>query len=62
MLRVLVQHAGKVLTHKFLLNELWSAPIDTQYLRVYVRQLRNKIEPNPTRPQYILTETGSAIG
>ena len=58
LLRVLVQHAGKVLTHKFLLNELWSTPIDTQYLRVYVRQLRNKIEPNPTRPQYILTETG----
>ena len=58
LLRVLVQHAGKVLTHRFLLNELWSTPIDTQYLRVYVRQLRNKIEPNPTRPQYILTETG----
>jgi two-component system KDP operon response regulator KdpE len=58
LLRVLVQHAGKVLTHKFLLNELWSAPIDPQYLRVYVRQLRQKLEPNPTRPQYILTETG----
>ena len=58
LLRVLVQHAGKVLTHRFLLNELWSTSIDTQYLRVYVRQLRNKIEPNPTRPQYILTETG----
>jgi two-component system KDP operon response regulator KdpE len=58
LLRVLVQHAGKVLTHKFLLNELWSTPIDPQYLRVYVRQLRHKIEPDPTRPQYILTETG----
>jgi two-component system KDP operon response regulator KdpE len=58
LLRVLVQHAGKVLTHRFLLNELWSTPIDAQYLRVYVRQLRNKIEPNPARPQYILTETG----
>lgn len=58
LLRVMVQHAGKVLTHKFLLNALWSVPIDPQYLRVYVRQLRQKIEPDPTRPQYILTETG----
>ena len=58
LLRVMVQHAGKVLTHKFLLNTLWSAPTDTQYLRVYVRQLRQKIEANPTRPHYILTETG----
>jgi two-component system KDP operon response regulator KdpE len=58
LLRLLVQHAGKVLTHRFLLNELWNTPIDAQYLRVYVRQLRNKIEPNSARPQYILTETG----
>jgi two-component system, OmpR family, KDP operon response regulator KdpE len=58
LLRLLVRHVGKVLTHRFLLNELWSTPIDAQYLRVYVRQLRNKIEPNPARPQYILTETG----
>ena len=54
----MVQHAGKVLTHKFLLNQLWSTPIDPQYLRVYVRQLRDKIEPDPARPHYILTETG----
>ena len=58
LLRLLVHHAGKVLTHNFLLNQLWSTPIDTQYLRVYVRQLRSKIEPDPARPQYILTETG----
>jgi two-component system KDP operon response regulator KdpE len=58
LLRIMVQHAGKVLTHKFLLNALWSTPIDPQYLRVYVRQLRQKIEPDPTRPHYILTETG----
>ena len=58
LLRLLIQHAGKVLTHKFLLKELWSTSIDTQYLRVYVRQLRNKIEPDPARPRYILTETG----
>ena len=58
LLRVLVQHAGKVLTHKFLLGELWDELVDAQYLRVYVRQLRQKIEADPERPQYILTETG----
>jgi two-component system KDP operon response regulator KdpE len=58
LLRLLVQHAGKVLTHKFLLRELWDEPTDTQYLRVYVRQLRRKIEKDPERPQYLLTETG----
>ncbi|OPH83810.1 response regulator [Nitrobacter vulgaris] len=58
LLRVLVQHAGKVLTHKFLLGELWDSMTDAQYLRVYVRQLRQKIEKDPERPQYILTETG----
>ena len=58
LLRVLVQHAGKVLTHKFLLGELWDALTDAQYLRVYVRQLRHKIEPDPERPHYVLTETG----
>jgi len=58
LLRVLVQHAGKVLTHKFLLGELWDDLTDAQYLRVYVRQLRHKIEADPERPQYVLTETG----
>jgi two-component system, OmpR family, KDP operon response regulator KdpE len=58
LLRALVQHAGKVLTHKFLLGELWDDLTDAQYLRVYVRQLRQKIEADPERPQYILTETG----
>jgi two-component system, OmpR family, KDP operon response regulator KdpE len=58
LLRVLAQHAGKVLTHKFLLHELWDDLTDAQYLRVYVRQLRQKIEAEPERPQYILTETG----
>ncbi len=58
LLRVLVQHAGKVLTHKFLLGELWDDLTDAQYLRVYVRQLRQKIEADPERPHYVLTETG----
>ena len=58
LLRILVQHAGKVLTHKFLLKELWDDLTDAQYLRVYVRQLRQKIEENPEQPHYIMPETG----
>ena len=58
LLRLLVQHAGKVLTHAFLLKQVWGPTTDPQYLRVYVRQLRQKIEATPTRPFYILTETG----
>jgi two-component system KDP operon response regulator KdpE len=58
LLRLLVQHAGKVLTHRFLIQELWDEPTDPQYLRVYVRQLRQKIEADPERPQYIMTEIG----
>jgi two-component system, OmpR family, KDP operon response regulator KdpE len=58
LLRTLAQHAGKVLTHRFLLREVWGGATDSQYLRVYVRQLRQKIESEPERPQYILTETG----
>jgi two-component system, OmpR family, KDP operon response regulator KdpE len=58
LLRLLVQHAGKVLTHRFLIQELWDEPTDTQYLRVYVRQLRQKIEAVHERPQYIMTEIG----
>jgi two-component system, OmpR family, KDP operon response regulator KdpE len=58
LLRALVQHAGKVLTHKFLLGELWDDLTDAQYLRVYVRQLRQKIEADPEQPRYVLTETG----
>lgn len=58
LLRLLVQHAGKVLTHRFLLSELWDELKDAQYLRVYVRQLRQKVETESDRPHYILTETG----
>src|SRR5580704_7561838 len=58
LLRILVRHAGKVLTHKFLLAEMWDDVTEAQYLRVYVRQLRQKIETDPERPQHILTETG----
>jgi two-component system KDP operon response regulator KdpE len=47
LLRVFVAHAGKVLTHKFILREVWGSETDVQYLRIYVRTLRQKIEANP---------------
>jgi two-component system, OmpR family, KDP operon response regulator KdpE len=58
VLRLLVAHAGKVLTHKFILDEVWDGATDVQYLRVYVRTLRKKIEADPDRPALILTEPG----
>ena len=58
ILRVLAQHAGKVLTHQFLLKQVWGPAADVQYLRVYVRQLRQKVEQIPDQPHYITTETG----
>jgi two-component system KDP operon response regulator KdpE len=56
-LRVLVQHAGKALTHAQLMNAV-STSSDPQYLRVYMRQLRQKLEADPERPRILLTETG----
>jgi two-component system KDP operon response regulator KdpE len=58
VLRLLVAHAGKVLTHKFILDEVWDGATDVQYLRVYVRTLRKKLEADPDRPTLILTEPG----
>jgi two-component system KDP operon response regulator KdpE len=60
LLTVLVQHAGKVVTHRQLLKEVWGPPHteNTQYLRVYMAQLRQKLEPNPARPQYLINEPG----
>jgi two-component system KDP operon response regulator KdpE len=60
LLRHLVAHAGKVLTHRHLLREVWGpAQVDeVQYLRVFIRGLRQKLEPDPTRPRHILTELG----
>lgn len=60
LLAVLVRHAGKVITHRQLLKEVWG-PLhadEAQYLRVYMRQLRAKLEENPARPRYLLTEIG----
>lgn len=58
ILALLAKHAGRVLTHRHILNALWGGGGDVQQLRVYVRQLRQKIEPEPERPRHILTETG----
>lgn len=58
LLRLLVAHAGKVLTHKFILREVWGTETDVQYLRIYVRTLRQKLEADPQQPQLIVTEQG----
>ena len=60
LLAILVRHAGMVLTHRHLLNEVWGpAYIDeTHYLRVYMGQLRHKLEREPARPRYLTTEPG----
>jgi len=60
LLTTLVRHAGKVLTHRQLLKEVWG-PLRTdeaQYVRVYIRQLRNKLEAVPAHPRFLLTELG----
>jgi two-component system KDP operon response regulator KdpE len=58
LLSLLVRHAGKVLTHKNIMREVWGGDTDVQYLRIYVRTLRQKIEVDPQQPQYVLTEQG----
>lgn len=60
LLQVLVQHAGRVVTHTQLLKEVWGPPHagNTQYLRVYMAQLRQKLESNPACPRYLINEPG----
>jgi two-component system KDP operon response regulator KdpE len=58
LLRLLVAHAGKVLTHNMILREVWDPQTDVQYLRIYIRALRQKIESDTEKPEYIMTETG----
>lgn len=58
LLRLMVAHAGKVLTHKFILHEVWGGEADVQYLRIYIRNLRQKLEADPEQPSLILTEQG----
>ena len=59
-LRLMIQHAGKALTHRQILREVWGPPYvdETHYLRVYAAQLRRKIEVDPAHPQLLLTEAG----
>ena len=60
LLTTLVRHAGKVVTHRQLLKEVWG-PLhveESHYLRVYMRQLRNKLESNPANPKFLVTELG----
>ena len=60
LLKYMIEHAGKVLTHRLLLREVWGqAYVDqAQYLRVFIGQLRKKLEQDPTRPRFILTDPG----
>lgn len=58
ILRLLVLNAGRVLTHKAIMAEVWSPRADVQYLRIGVRQIRQKIERDPERPEHIVPETG----
>ncbi|HMT19847.1 MAG TPA: response regulator [Promineifilum sp.] len=60
LLRLLIQHAGRVLTHKQILREVWGPEYveETHYLRVYFAQLRQKLEEDPSLPRLILTEPG----
>ena len=61
MLRLFARNEGKLLTHRTILREVWGPAyeVESHYLHVYVSQLRRKIEPDPTRPRYILTEPGA---
>jgi two-component system KDP operon response regulator KdpE len=60
LLTILVKHVGRVLTHKYLLKEIWgpNSAHETHYLRVYMNQLRQKLEADPAQPRYLLTEPG----
>jgi two-component system KDP operon response regulator KdpE len=60
LMLMLVQNEGRVLTHQFLLKEIWGVGFqtDTQYLRVYIAQLRKKLESNPNHPIHFITESG----
>jgi two-component system KDP operon response regulator KdpE len=59
LLATLVKHAGKVVTHRQLLREVWGpGTLESHYVRVYMGQLRHKLEADPARPRYLQTETG----
>lgn len=58
LLQLLATHAGKVLTHSFILRHVWGIGTDVQYLRIYIRALRQKLEQEPERPTLLVTEPG----
>jgi two-component system, OmpR family, KDP operon response regulator KdpE len=58
LLEVLVEQSGKLLTRESILRSVWNGNVDLQYLRIYIRALRQKIEPEPDQPVYIKTEIG----
>jgi two-component system KDP operon response regulator KdpE len=58
LLRYLISHAGKVLLHDQILRAVWNNERNLPYLRVYIRQLRRKIEPDPANPRFIISESG----
>ncbi len=60
VLAVLAKNKGKLLTHRAILREVWGPAyqVESSYLHVYISQLRRKLEPDPARPRYLLTETG----
>jgi two-component system KDP operon response regulator KdpE len=60
LLKVLAIHAGRIMTHRQIVEQVWGrgGPSDPQYLRIYIRALRQKLEPDPARPAYVLTEPG----
>ena len=61
LLRLLAQNEGKLLTHRTILREVWGPAyqVESHYLHVYDSQLRRKLEPEPARPRYLLTEPGA---
>ena len=60
LLEILVRNSGRLVSQKQLLHEIWGPSYETEsnYLRVYLAQLRRKLEPEPSRPRYLLTEPG----
>jgi two-component system KDP operon response regulator KdpE len=60
LIHVLARHAGKLVTHRQLLQEVWGPEFgeETHYLRVHVAHIRSKLEPDPSRPRYLITEPG----
>lgn len=60
MIKQLISHVGKVLTHRMLLQSIWGAEYggEAEYLRVYINRLRQKLESDPANPRYLLTEPG----